>query len=118
VAAENGDLHEPVAERLVVDVAAVVAEDDRRAVSARLRLHCLLHGGRDQVVGDGRGDLLGEKCLGVGFGDVDTFAGGLAEEVLEELDEHAWVLGGVAGCRCLWRSAGGRCGVLLCRREA
>ena len=45
-------------------------------------------GGRDEVVRDGDGELLGNKRLGVFLGHVDAFAGGFAEKRLGELDKH------------------------------
>jgi len=45
-----------------------------------------------EVVRDGLGDLLGDERLWRRFGEVDALAGGLAEEVLEELEEHACIL--------------------------
>jgi hypothetical protein len=86
----------------------------RAAEAGEGPLHRFLDGGRDQVVGDWRGDLLGNERLSVALGNVDAFAGGFAEEVLEELDEHLGVLAwGHVVPPSLAESARGRLGVLL-----
>lgn len=110
----DGDLQEPIAERLAVRIAfAAGSEDGGDAVLAALALrvgealqglvddgvealleategllHRLLHGGRDQVVVDGGGQLLGDEGIGVGVVDVDAFARLAAHEFSEELHEH------------------------------
>ena len=68
------------------------------------RFHRALDGGRDEVVGDEGGQLLGDEGIGVGFADVDAFAGFAAEELLLELHEHGGCArGGSRCCRCLRR---------------
>ena len=51
-------------------------------------LHGLGHQRRDRVVADGAGDAAGDELSGFRLGDVDAFAGLLAEEVFQKFDEH------------------------------
>jgi hypothetical protein len=78
-------------------------------------LHGALDGGRDQVVGDGGGDLLGDKGVGVGLGHVDAFADLAAHELFVQLDEHGgglgvwgWSLSPALGPRAAWGPPCGR----------